>query len=135
MILALQILVMLLLVLGSLAVLIAALGVVRMPDLFTRMQASSKAATLGAILVLLGSAIFFLDGALAVRALLIALFLLMTAPVGAHMIARAGYVAGVRMADAGAPDALEGQYQPRTHRLEGSAAAPDIQLVDNNRDK
>jgi multicomponent Na+:H+ antiporter subunit G len=115
----LDLVVVLLLVLGSLAVLIAAVGVVRMPDLFTRMQASSKAATLGAILALLASAVAFLDAAVAVRALLIALFLLGTAPVGAHAIARAGYVAGVRMSDPGAPDALEGRYQPQTHRLSG----------------
>lgn len=108
----------LLVALGTLFVLIAALGIVRMPDLFTRMQASSKAATLGAICILCAGALHFFDGALAVRALLIAIFLGLTAPIGAHMIARAGYLAGERMRDPGSRDALEGRYS-RTHELAG----------------
>ena len=101
-----EILVAVLIGLGSVAVLLASVGIVRMPDLFARMQASSKAATLGAIFILGGSALFFVDVALAVRALLIALFLALTTPVGAHMIARAGYRSGARMADPGARDEL-----------------------------
>lgn len=107
---ALEVIVSGLIVLGSLAALVAAVGLVRMPDLFTRMQASSKAATLGAILILLAAAIFFADPALGVRALLIAVFLALTTPVGAHVIARAGYRDGIRMADPGAHDELEGRY-------------------------
>ena len=104
--------------LGGLAVLVAAVGLVRMPDLYTRMQATSKAATLGVILVLLGTAATFGDIAITVRSVLIIVFLALTAPVASHMLARAGYVAGVRMADAGAPDELEGRYDRETGRLE-----------------
>jgi multicomponent Na+:H+ antiporter subunit G len=96
-----------LLLLGALASLIAGLGLVRMPDLYTRMQATSKAATLGTILVLFATALFFADTAITVRSLIVVVFLALTAPVGAQMLARAGYVAGVRMSDPGARDELE----------------------------
>ena len=107
--LAIEIAVSVLVGIGSLCVLVAALGVVRMPDLFTRMQASSKASTLGAILILVAAAISFGDAAIGFRTLMIAAFLAITTPVGAHMIARSGYAAGSRMADPEAPDALAGR--------------------------
>jgi multicomponent Na+:H+ antiporter subunit G len=77
--------------LGVFLQLVAALGVVRMPDLLTRMHASSKAATLGAALILLAVGIRFGESAILVRTVLIILFLFITAPVAAHMIGRAGY--------------------------------------------
>ncbi len=102
-------------VLGALFVLVAALGQLRMPDLYTRMQASSKAATLGALCVVVAGALHFADGALAVRALLVCFFLALTAPVGAHVIARAGHRSGVRMRDADAIDEMGGAAAPRSN--------------------
>lgn len=89
---------------GAACGLLAAVGLLRMPDLYTRLQASSKAATLGAILIMLAAALFFHGGSPAVRALLVILFLGLTTPVGAHRIARAGYLRGERMQDPGALD-------------------------------
>ena len=103
---AIEILVCVLMALGALAVLIASVGLLRMPDLFARLQASSKAATLGAILILAASSLFFADISVAVQTLLIATFLALTLPVGTHVIARAAHRAGVRMADPGAVDDL-----------------------------
>jgi multicomponent Na+:H+ antiporter subunit G len=82
---------MVLAVLGVLLQLVAALGVLRMPDLLTRMHASSKAATLGTALILLAVGIHFGRSDILARTGLIILFLLLTAPVAAHMIGRAGY--------------------------------------------
>lgn len=93
-----------LLVVGAACGLLAAVGLLRMPDLFTRLQASSKAATLGAILIMVATAVAFHGGSAAVRALLVILFLALTTPVGAHLIARAAYLRGERMKDAGAVD-------------------------------
>ncbi len=84
-----------LLVLGALWMVIAALGVLRMPDLFTRMQASSKAATLGIGSLMLAVAIHFAHVEVAAKALLIIAFFFLTVPVAAHMIARAAYLAGI----------------------------------------
>ena len=119
-----------LILLGALATLVAGVGLVRMPDLYTRMQATSKAATLGAILVLLGTALSFGETAITVLALVIVLFLALTVPVASHMLARAGYVAGVRMADPGAPDELEGRYEAGTHRLRAPDPAAESAPLD-----
>ncbi len=85
--------------LGALLMVVAGLGLVRMPDLPTRMHAASKAGTLGAVLVLSAVALHFADAALAVRAALVALFLFITAPVASHVIARAAYRTGVPLSD------------------------------------
>jgi multicomponent Na+:H+ antiporter subunit G len=84
-----------LLLVGAAFVLLAAVGVVRMPDVFTRMQAATKAASLGAICLLLGASVFFGQLDVTVRAVLIVGFVFLTAPVSAHMVARAAYAAGV----------------------------------------
>ena len=97
------------LVLAALGVglmMIAGLGVLRMPDLLTRMHASSKAGTLGAALVLAAAAIRLGEGGVAVRALLVVLFLFLTAPVASHLLARAGYRSGVPLADETVVDEL-----------------------------
>ncbi|MEZ4385978.1 MAG: monovalent cation/H(+) antiporter subunit G [Candidatus Krumholzibacteriia bacterium] len=98
--------------LGALLIVIAGVGILRMPDLPTRMHASSKAATLGTALILLAVGIWFGEAAVLVRTLLIVLFLLVTAPVAAHMIARAGYRGGVPLAEDTALD----EYRPTVTR-------------------
>jgi multicomponent Na+:H+ antiporter subunit G len=102
---------------GSLFVLLASIGLLRMPDLYTRMHPSSKAATLGTVLILIGIAVHFEDGAIAVRAVLISLFLFLTAPVASHMIARAGFLSGVPLAEETSIDELSGRYDLETHCL------------------
>ena len=84
-------LVALLLVSGALFMLLAAVGLLRLPDLYLRMSATSKAATLGASLVLLGAALHFGTAAAAGKAVVIVAFLFLTAPPAAHAIGRAGY--------------------------------------------
>ncbi|MFI2812694.1 MULTISPECIES: monovalent cation/H(+) antiporter subunit G [Microbulbifer] len=69
----------------------AALGLVRMPDIYMRMSTSGKAATLCCGLLLAGVAILFQDAKVTARAVAAILFLLLTVPVGAHMIARAAF--------------------------------------------
>jgi multicomponent Na+:H+ antiporter subunit G len=84
-----------LVVTGSIFSFLAALGILRLPDLYTRMHAASKAGAVGAGLMLLGVALASLEGAVILRALLGILFLLLTTPVSAHLLARAAYRAGV----------------------------------------
>ena len=74
---------------GAGFVLIAAIGIVRLPDLLTRMHASTKAGTLGALLVLVGLAFHQGSGEVVSKVVATALFLLLTAPIAAHMIGRA----------------------------------------------
>jgi multicomponent Na+:H+ antiporter subunit G len=80
---------------GSAFALLAAVGVLRMPDVFTRMQASTKASTLGLGCLVIGAALQLGDAASAIRLLSISAFLLLTTPVSAHVIARGAYRAGV----------------------------------------
>ncbi len=88
-------LVLMLLFVGALFLLLAGVGVVRMPDLFTRMSAATKAATLGAGCMLSAVAVYFDSFGVTVRALLVVAFIFMTAPVAAHVIGRAAYFIGV----------------------------------------
>ena len=80
---------------GATLALLAGIGVLRMPDVFTRMQASTKASTLGLGCLLLGAALQFGDAGAFVRAASIGAFLLLTTSVAAHVIARAAYLAEV----------------------------------------
>ncbi|MDF2797969.1 MAG: Na+/H+ antiporter subunit [Devosia sp.] len=81
----------LLMLLGALFSLLATVGVLRFPDLLTRMHAASKAGAVGGGLLLLAVALVSQDAAVALRALLGILFLLLTTPVAAHLLARVSY--------------------------------------------
>jgi multicomponent Na+:H+ antiporter subunit G len=85
-----------LLLLGSVFTLLATVGVVRFPDLYTRMHAASKAGAVGGGLILLAVAVLGQDAAIALRAVIGIVFLLLTTPVSAHLLARASYIAGYR---------------------------------------
>jgi multicomponent Na+:H+ antiporter subunit G len=80
---------------GSLFALLAAVGVLRMPDVFTRMQASTKASTFGLGCLLAGAAIQMGDAASIIRLASIGAFVLLTTPVAGHVIARAAYFSDV----------------------------------------
>lgn len=84
----------LLMVTGAVFSLLAAIGVLRLPDLYTRMHAASKAGVVGAGLGLLALALASGEGSVILRAVLGILFLLLTTPVAAHLLARAAYRAG-----------------------------------------
>jgi multicomponent Na+:H+ antiporter subunit G len=79
---------------GSLLSAIAALGILRFPDVYTRLHAASKAGPLGAGLILLGAAFASGDWGIAIRCLLGLVFLLVTSPVSAHLLARAALRTG-----------------------------------------
>lgn len=80
---------------GAAFMLLAALGVLRLPDLFTRMQAATKAGAVGAGSLLLALAVVSADVTVTLRAMLIAGFIVLTAPVAAHVVARVAYNIGV----------------------------------------
>lgn len=104
-------------VLAALLTMLAAVGLIRMPDFLCRLQTSSKAATLGSICAVIAVAIYFGEGDVAVRALLISIFFSVTAPIAAHIIARAGYISKVPLSEENAVDELAGKYDPKTFRL------------------
>jgi len=117
------------LLIGSLFLLLAAIGVLRMPDLLMRIQVATKASTLGVGCMLLALAVYFHDFGITIRALLVINFFFMTAPVAAHMIGRAAYFVGVPLWEETIVDELQGHYDRQTHILQSTVpehlAAPD----------
>lgn len=86
-------------VLGAVFIAIAAVGIVRMPDLYSRLHVASKAPTLGLACLALALVLHFEDSSLWFRAAALGLLLFVTAPISAHLIARAGYKTGTPRAD------------------------------------
>ena len=81
-----------LLISGALFVLIAAIGVVRMPDIYCRMHAATKAGAFGASLILLALCVAMPSPRVWIQSILIIAFFYLTAPVAAHLIGRIGIV-------------------------------------------
>jgi multicomponent Na+:H+ antiporter subunit G len=86
----------LLLLVGSVFSLLAAIGIVRLPDLYTRMHAASKAGSVGAGFIFLSIMVGSFDGPIILRAIIGLIFLLLTTPVSAHLLARAAYMTGLK---------------------------------------
>ena len=80
---------------GVASAFLAALGVLRMPDVFTRLSATSKASTLVKMCIVLALALAFDDLGVATRALAAVAFVFLTAPLAAHAIGRAAFALGV----------------------------------------
>lgn len=97
--------------LGALFVLLAAIGILRMPDTYLRMGVTTKAATLGVGLLLVAAAVHFNDLSTTTRVLAIILFILLTAPVGAHLIGKASYMIGNKLWEKSVIDDLKGKYK------------------------
>jgi len=76
---------------------LGAIGLIRMPDILIRMHASTKIGTLSCGLVVAAAAVHFGDWGTSVRAVLIIVFLVVTAPIASHMIGRAAVTTGVSL--------------------------------------
>ena len=103
------------------------IGLVRLPDVYNRAQASTKCVTLGTTMILIATGLFGVGGnwPLFIKSVLCAVFLLMTAPVGAHAICRSAYVSGVKLVDVSVEDAfverariIEQEHKQRADEIE-----------------
>ncbi|MEW6152400.1 MAG: monovalent cation/H(+) antiporter subunit G [Actinomycetota bacterium] len=97
----------------------AGLGLQQFPDVFARMHAATKPATLGLVLVLAGAAIVIDNRGDVAKLLLVIVLQFVTAPVGAHMVGRAAYRAGTELSPLTSVDELaehhrRGEGRPRT---------------------
>lgn len=86
--------VIILLLTGAAFSLIASIGLLKFPDVFTRMHAAAKSGTLGGGLILLAVMIHFLRWDITIETFLIIVFFILTAPVSTHMMGRAAYKIG-----------------------------------------
>jgi len=74
---------------------VGAIGLIRLPDVYNRLQAATKCVTLGTCLILIGVLVHSGWTAIGVKALLAAVFVLWTSPTGSHALARGAHKAGV----------------------------------------
>jgi multicomponent Na+:H+ antiporter subunit G len=90
---------------GLLFDLLGCLGLVRMPDVYNRLQASTKCVTFGTCSIMFGA--FLMQGftAAGIKALLCMGFIALTAPVSAHALARAAHRSGIGLAEGSVADA------------------------------
>lgn len=110
---------------GAIFILLAGIGIVRMPDLYLRISVTTKAATLGIGLILFAAAVYFKDSSITTRVLAIILFMFLTAPVGAHLIGRSSYFTGIKLWKKSIMDDLKGKYEQKTHALQSEVKEED----------
>jgi multicomponent Na+:H+ antiporter subunit G len=106
-----------LMLIGAFFMLVGAIGLLRMPDLFMRMSATTKSATLGVSFTLLAAVVHFNELGLGTRIAATIAFVFITAPVAAHMIGRAGYARQVDLWEGTITDELRDRYDPETGEL------------------
>lgn len=99
----------LLILIGSIFSLLSAIGLIRLPDVYTRSHAASKSTTLGVLFTLVGTFFFFLmeEGYFSIRLFLGIFFVFLTAPVAAHVIVRSAYRSKVELAKESIQDDLK----------------------------
>jgi multicomponent Na+:H+ antiporter subunit G len=112
-----EIIVSLFLLVGASFMMLAAVGILRLPDLPTRMHASTKAAAMGAMFIMGAVAFYFADSIVFARAFAIVVFIMITSPIAAHVIGRAGYFTGTPLWEGTVKDELRENYDPETHTL------------------
>lgn len=88
-----------LIIVGVLFNIFGCIGLVRLPDVYNRLQAATKCVTLGTALLLFGVAVISGVSATAAKAIICAVFILITSPTAAHAIAKGAYASGVRLWD------------------------------------
>jgi multicomponent Na+:H+ antiporter subunit G len=86
-----------LIAIGVLFDIFGCIGLVRFPDVYNRLQASTKCVTLGTIVLLIGVALASGSGAMAAKAIVCAVFIVLTSPTAAHAIAKGAYSSGVEL--------------------------------------
>ncbi len=89
---------------GSIFLFLGALGVLRMPDVYNRMQAGTKATTLGSILTLLGIGLYKFDWI--GQIIILILFIVITNPLSSHALARAAHFSGIKLTGLSVKDSL-----------------------------
>lgn len=83
---------------GTLMTALAVVGMIRLPDMYSRLHATTKSTTLGVIMIMTGAFLYFwyIDGLIETNLLLGALFILLTAPVSSHLLSRSAFHADVK---------------------------------------
>jgi multicomponent Na+:H+ antiporter subunit G len=110
-----NLLVSIILIIGAAFTTIAAIGLIRFPDFFTRMHAATKAGAFGGIIILLLCAFCFASLKITLIVFVNIIFFYFTAPVAAHMIARSAYINRVKQWQGSKADELKGNIPLKQH--------------------
>lgn len=102
-----------LLVAGALFMLVAAIGVIKLPDVYMRMHAITKAASLGALLMLAAVLLWHPQWIVGIEAFMVLIFIIFTAPIATHMIARVAHRMKVEKGDGYIMDELQDELDRR----------------------
>ncbi|OIJ16655.1 Na+/H+ antiporter subunit G [Anaerobacillus alkalilacustris] len=104
-----EIIVSILIILGGFLSLLGAIGILRFPDVYGRLHAATKSATLGVICIMLAVYLYFqfIEGIFSGKILLTIIFVFLTAPVAGFMISRSAYNVGVKLSDQSVQDDLK----------------------------
>lgn len=83
---------------GTIMTALAVVGIIRLPDMYSRLHATTKSTTLGVIMIMTGAFLYFwyVDGLIETNLLLGALFILLTAPVSSHLLSRSAFHVDVK---------------------------------------
>ena len=116
---------------GTGITLISSLGVIRLPDVYTRAHATTKSATLGILFILLGAFVYFVyvHHIVSVRLLLGIVFVFLTAPVAGHLIIRSAHRSGVPLADISVRDDLQAYLESVREQAAPQAAGSGAEAV------
>lgn len=104
-----DIIIVFLVVVGMVFTIVTVIGILRLPDVYTRAHAASKSATLGVMSLLLGVFLHFWwnEGHFSIQLLLGIVFLFITSPIGGHLMTRAAYMSGVQPTELTVEDDLK----------------------------
>jgi multicomponent Na+:H+ antiporter subunit G len=102
-----------------------------MPDLYLRLSVTTKAATLGIGLILVGGAFHFQEVGVTSRVVAIIFFTTVTAPVSAQLIGRVAYIIKANMWEHTIRDELDGMYDKDSHALESNVTSDDSEAPKN----
>jgi len=111
--------------LGVVFALLAAVGLLRMPDTYLRISVTTKAATLGVGLLIGCAAIYFQELAITSEVLAIIIFIFLTAPIGGHLLARTAYFTDCHLDERTHIDDLKDKYDKKSHDLSSDESKED----------
>lgn len=103
------------LTIGAVFILIASIGLLKMPDIYLRMSASTIAGTFGVASMLVAVAIHFYDFGIFLHIAGVIIFLILTVPVGAHMLGRSSHIIGLPMWHKTVRDDMKDKYDHENH--------------------
>ncbi len=103
---------------GCLAILIASIGLLKMPDLYLRMSASTIAGTFGVASMLIAVAVHFASLGITLHIIGVIIFLILTVPIGANMLGRTAHIIGTKKWEKTVCDDMRGKFDDETNSFD-----------------